>query len=132
MGASSGCVERAKSSRTPSVDKEQSAKIYSRFPCQPGSRLLYQRRTTIPVQRITSNVGVWAYFSALLFSHSVIPQNPPASSPTKESILLTAEGKVETAPAGSTAWASAQTNQLLHVGDRLRTGLRSRATVRLS
>jgi len=42
------------------------------------------------------------------------------------------EGKVEMAPAGSMNWIAARTNQTLHVGDRLRTGLRSRATVRLS
>ncbi|MGD1089939.1 MAG: TonB-dependent receptor, partial [Verrucomicrobiota bacterium] len=49
-----------------------------------------------------------------------------------ESILLTAEGKVEAAQEGSMNWLPAHTNQLLHVGERLRTGLRSRATVRLS
>jgi outer membrane receptor protein involved in Fe transport/Tfp pilus assembly protein PilF len=47
-------------------------------------------------------------------------------------MLLTIEGKVETARAGSPDWTSAQTNQILRVGDQLRTGPRSRATVRLS
>ena len=46
--------------------------------------------------------------------------------------LLTLEGKVEVAATGTSDWKSGSTNQTLHVGDRLRTGLRSRATVRLS
>ena len=47
-------------------------------------------------------------------------------------MLLTAEGKVEVSGAGTANWIAGQTNQILHVVDRLRTGLRSRATVRLS
>ena len=49
-----------------------------------------------------------------------------------EALLLTAEGKVEVASAGASNWRPGTTNLILHVGDRLRTGLRSRATVRLS
>ena len=64
--------------------------------------------------------------------------NLPAQSPTPpkaggtESVLLTAEGKVEISRAGSTPWLAAQTNLVLQLGDRLRTGLRSRAVVRFS
>jgi len=47
-------------------------------------------------------------------------------------IVLSREGKVEVSPKGSTQWIVAQTNQLLHVGDRLRTGFRSRTTLRWS
>ncbi|MEI9865400.1 MAG: FecR domain-containing protein [Limisphaerales bacterium] len=64
----------------------------------------------------------------MFFTWMASAQNPPAG----DSLLLTAEGKVEAAVAGSTDWLTAQTNQVLKVGDRLRTGLRSRATVRLS
>jgi len=46
--------------------------------------------------------------------------------------LLTIEGKVEVSVAGANAWSPARANQLLQVGDRLRTGARSRATLRLS
>ena len=53
----------------------------------------------------------------------------PASG---DSVLLTLEGHVETAAAGTMDWQPARTNEVLHVGDRLRTGLHSRATVRLS
>src|SRR5690242_8272552 len=49
-----------------------------------------------------------------------------------ESRLLTIEGKVEVSAAGATSWSAALTNQVLQIGDRLRTGLRSRATLRLS
>ena len=49
-----------------------------------------------------------------------------------DSALLTIEGKVDVSRVGSKDWAAGQTNQLLRVGDRLRTGARSRATVRLS
>ena len=64
--------------------------------------------------------------------HIASAQNSPAAPLSNDSLLLTAEGKVEAALAGSTDWLPARTNQILHVGDRLRTGLHSRATVRLS
>ena len=77
-----------------------------------------------------TNLGLWAIFSCFLSLQLASAQTPTAA--IHDSILLTAEGKVETATAGSADWHLAQTNQILHVGDRLRTGLRSRATVRLS
>src|ERR1043166_1132970 len=46
--------------------------------------------------------------------------------------VLSREGKVETAHKGAAQWSPAQTNQVLQVGDRFRTGLRSRATLRWS
>ena len=46
--------------------------------------------------------------------------------------LLTIEGKVETSTTGAAGWNTAHTNQSLKVGDRVRTGVRSRATLRLS
>src|ERR1044072_2938543 len=45
--------------------------------------------------------------------------------------LLAFEGKVEVARAGTAAWAIGGPNQLLQNGDRLRTGVRSRATIEL-
>jgi ferric-dicitrate binding protein FerR (iron transport regulator) len=47
-------------------------------------------------------------------------------------IVLTIEGAVEVAPAGNSKWSPANTNFSLAFGDSLRTGPRSRATVRLS
>lgn len=54
------------------------------------------------------------------------------SAQTAASTLLTAEGKVDISRAGTTAWSAAQTNSVLQNGDRVRTGLRSRAVVRLA
>jgi hypothetical protein len=47
-------------------------------------------------------------------------------------LLLTKEGVVEVLRRGSTHWTPARTNLALDFGDSLRTGSRSRATVRLS
>jgi predicted Zn-dependent protease len=49
-----------------------------------------------------------------------------------QSALLTVENRVEVARAGSLAWTAGQTNQPLEIRDRVRTGMRSRATVRLT
>jgi Tfp pilus assembly protein PilF len=46
--------------------------------------------------------------------------------------LLSIEGKVEVARAGTAAWSAGNTNLLLANGDRVRTGVRSRATIQLS
>jgi ferric-dicitrate binding protein FerR (iron transport regulator) len=78
------------------------------------------------------NLGAWVFLGVFLFAGIVSGQNSPAAPQSNDSVLLTAEGKVESASAGLTDWLPAHTNQLLHVGDRLRTGLHSRATVRLS
>jgi cytochrome c-type biogenesis protein CcmH/NrfG len=84
------------------------------------------------VKHITTNLGVWLFLGLSFLSHTVSAQNSSAKSTTDDSILLTADGKVEAAASGSMDWLTAHTNQLLQVGDRLRTGLHSRATVRLS
>jgi Flp pilus assembly protein TadD len=57
--------------------------------------------------------------------------NAQASPPPDASSLLTAEGQVSLSRAGTTLWLAAETNAVLQNGDRLRTGLRSRAVVRL-
>src|SRR6185369_11978730 len=68
-----------------------------------------------------------------LLGYPVMAQSDRAKGPNRaETALLTIEGKVEVSPAGATAWSAARTNQVLLVGDNLRTGLRSRATLRLS
>ena len=58
-----------------------------------------------------------------------------AENPTGQGqvcVLLTREGKVEVSRKGTTQWSEGQTNQVLQLGDRLRTGMRSRATLRWS
>jgi predicted Zn-dependent protease len=57
---------------------------------------------------------------------AALEMNPPVT------MILTVEGKVEAARRGTQQWLEARTNQVLAAGDRLRTGLRSRATLRLS
>jgi len=54
------------------------------------------------------------------------------ASPAASSRLLTVEGRVEVARAGTPTWTPGVTNLLLANGDRVRTGVRSRATVQLS
>lgn len=49
-----------------------------------------------------------------------------------QSVLLTIERRVEVARAGTIAWNAGYTNQALQFRDRVRTGDRSRATLRLS
>lgn len=46
-------------------------------------------------------------------------------------IVLEKEGRVESARAGAGVWLAAQTNETLHIADRIRTGERSRATLHL-
>jgi Tfp pilus assembly protein PilF len=72
-------------------------------------------------------IGIFPlFFCGLLFAQS------PSAATKAESRLLTVEGQVQVMPVGTTTWTQGETNQLLRLGDRLRTGPRSRATVRLS
>src|SRR6266513_1458395 len=85
---------------------------------------------TIPVMP-GSLSKLWLLSFALLRAGRLCAQTREAPGKT-EPVLLTIEGKVEASTAGSTAWTPARTNQILRVGERLRTGSRSRATLRLS
>ena len=62
-----------------------------------------------------------------------VPVFPAVAAPARgnEVTVLEQEGRVEAARAGATVWTPAQTNQILHVADRVRTGERSRATLHL-
>ena len=62
----------------------------------------------------------------------ILPAQVATNPASGESVLLTIEGKVEVSGAGTTTWTPGQTNGILHIADRVRTGLRSRAAVRLS
>jgi len=59
-----------------------------------------------------------------------IPKAPTNAAP--QIVLLTLEGTVEVAPAGTLNWVPARTNQVLNVGDRIHTGEGSRATILLT
>lgn len=56
----------------------------------------------------------------------------PAQDRAGAVVVLERAGKVEFSPAGSQNWYDCHTNHVLYPGDRLRTGPRSRAAVRLS
>ncbi|MGA2177695.1 MAG: FecR domain-containing protein [Verrucomicrobiota bacterium] len=75
-----------------------------------------------------------AGFAALLVFGAgfAAPGQQPAAGSGAEVILLTFSGKVEVSPAGAPAWNPGQTNQVLPLGYRIRTGKSSRATLRLS
>jgi Tfp pilus assembly protein PilF len=73
-----------------------------------------------------------ALFCAALMSLPSVLFGQDAGTAPKGSALLMASGTVEVAPPGSTSFTPAHANQVLHVGDQIRTGKNSRATVRLS
>ncbi|MGA2556537.1 MAG: FecR family protein, partial [Verrucomicrobiota bacterium] len=72
-----------------------------------------------------------AVLAAALTLHAQTPAAAPTPGP-RDVVLLTMAGAVDVAPAGTTAFAPAQTNQILHLGDQVRTGKASRASLRLS
>jgi Tfp pilus assembly protein PilF len=50
----------------------------------------------------------------------------------REAVLLAVSGTIEVAPAGTSDWSPGHASQTLRVGDQIRTGKSSRATIRLS
>src|SRR5258707_10260893 len=69
--------------------------------------------------------------ACLILSLSFLSVARAAEVPSPSScILLEKEGKVEIARKGTTTWSTVQVNDTLQPGDRLRTGSRSRATLR--
>src|SRR5579871_821637 len=78
---------------------------------------------------------VWLLFfaSLLMFSLSAYAQSVASGQAAAgQTMLLTVEGKVEVSKVSGSGWTPAQTNLALVTGDRIRTGLRSRAVVRLA
>jgi len=74
----------------------------------------------------------WLFALAATVVWSVHPLRAGDVAAEPQCVILAAEGKVEVALRGKSDWAAATTNQVLHTGDRVRTGLRSRATLRWS
>jgi len=64
-----------------------------------------------------------------LFSASWGADQPGTGIGERHYVILTAEGKVEAARKGQADWVKAQTNQVLKIGDQIRTGMKSRATL---
>ena len=67
----------------------------------------------------------------MFFSGNLVAEQPESLDKTA-SVLLTLEGTIEVRTQNSQEWLPGRTNQVLNVGDSLRSGARSRATVRLS
>lgn len=66
---------------------------------------------------------------ALVSSSAVHGQTATAKA---DAVLLTVAGKVDVQASGTQNWAPARTNQALKVGDRIRTGIDSQASVQLT
>ena len=82
--------------------------------------------------RLNYNQFALGLLSAALMSLPGVLFGQATGLGTKETVLLMASGTVEVAPPGSTSFAAAHANQVLRVGDQVRTGKNSRATIRLS
>ncbi len=67
--------------------------------------------------------------AVVLLAQPAMGQSPRGDAGSR---LLTVEGKVEVAAGGSGQWKPGMVSQILAAGDRVRTGARSRATIRLS
>ena len=77
----------------------------------------------------------FSFLLVLVLAHSSFSQSvqaEPAGGTDRAGLVLTVEGTVEASKAGTVQWSTASTNLVLGFGDNLRTGPRSRATVRLS
>jgi len=75
-------------------------------------------------------IGTLVMVAIFTMTMSVLSQN--AATNRQVTILETFSGKVEISIANTTSWSPGRTNQPLEVGDRIRTGKSSRATLRLS
>ena len=86
------------------------------------------------VPRLASVAVVLVLGLQLCLALRVLAQPTPASPPppSDHALLLVIEGSVEVTRADTDAWRPGKTNQVLETADRLRTGERSRAVVRLS
>src|SRR5437867_11531870 len=68
----------------------------------------------------------------LLSAGGSLTQGQPGPTNESVAVVLTPENKAEVLKAGANDWVLAQTNQVLQAKELLRTGLRSRATLRLA
>jgi Tfp pilus assembly protein PilF len=80
---------------------------------------------------------LWAVTWALILLFSLSFSRPvwaadPATNIVLDHVVVSFQGKVEVQRAGAKAWDLAYTNQVLETGDRLRTGERCRAVIRMS
>ncbi len=84
-------------------------------------------------RRSTRTAARRIFYSLLLLFLLTLQARAQGPAGTNQAgVVLTLEGRVEIARAGTTEWLDAATNLVLGFGDALRTGPHSRATIRLS
>ena len=78
--------------------------------------------------------SIWRFCAAIvpLLTLPTTHAQPAKVPPEDEVVLLSIEGKADLAPAGTGNWTPATNNQVIHLGDKLRTDKFSRATIRSS
>jgi hypothetical protein len=89
----------------------------------------HQTQVESLIRRVQSHVLVFLFLLFAFSPHSSIGQT---STINYDATVLTTEGVIEFLSPGATNWQSAKPGQILRVGDQVRAGTRSRATVRLS
>ena len=82
------------------------------------------------IHRFCRHITGGVVLAAVLSLSSAVSQT--ANTGPREAVLLAVSGTIEVAPAGTSTWSAGHPNQTLRVGDQIRTGKGSRATVRLS
>lgn len=104
--------------------------------CNRTKRILFDTSSKLDAIALKfGRIGKASLFVALLlwlmWCRSGWSQTP-TTRPSNAARVLAIAGKVDMSEAGATTWTPAQTNQVLVPGDRLRTGEKSRATIRLA
>src|SRR6185436_10525727 len=66
--------------------------------------------------------SAWILLASLALCSNILEQSAGRPSPSPTNLLVMVQGKVEVALAGSDNWSAGKPNQLLHPGDRVRTG----------
>src|SRR5437867_2110775 len=70
--------------------------------------------------------------SSLLILGGVLATTSSSGADNNSAVVLTVENRVEVARKAPQNWAPARTNETIAIGDFIRTGLRSRATLRFA
>ena len=123
--------ERAKESTNPQIPASQD--FATRFTTRISLRFFGGRYFVTPIKILAETTKLAGCFLTLALGLNFQGLAQSAKGNERSAgVVLTIEGTVEVAPAGSSNWSPARTNLSLGFGDSLRTGARSRATVRLS
>ncbi len=83
-------------------------------------------------KRFGLGAGACCWAGALLWAALAARAESPAETNAHNVVLLTFSGTVEVAVKASEAWNPGTRNEVLQIGDHIRTGKNSRATLRLS